>query len=98
MNTSKIVDKDQNEELRSQLLMDSFYAIRVAITLLHSFAPIGCEKIREFMNLNEKIWDWAYIFEDYNVFIDNTENHNLKFLEPKVDFFTKHPTQFEMYE
>lgn len=98
VNSSKIVDKDQNEELRSQLLMDSFYAIRVAITLLHSFAPIGCEKIREFMNLNEKIWDWTYIFEDYNAFIEDTENHNLKFLEPKVDFFTKHPTQFEMYE
>lgn len=97
-NNIRIADKENNNELRAQLLIDSFYVIRVAITLLHSIAPKGCEKIREYMNLNERVWSWNYIFEDYNFFIDDLNNHCLKFLEPKEDFFTKHYTQFEMNE
>jgi methionyl-tRNA synthetase len=97
-NNIRIADKENNNELRSQLLIDSFYVIKVAITLLHSIAPKGCDKIQEYMNLNEKVWSWDYIFEDYNFFIDDVNSHCLRFLEPKEDFFTKHHTQFEMKE
>lgn len=97
-NNIRIADKDDNSELRSQLLIDSFYAIRVATTLLHPLAPKGCEKIREYMNLNEKVWDWKYIFEDNSAFIDDAANYSLKFLEPREDFFVKHDSQFENEE
>ncbi len=89
----KEADKNDDNELRKQTLVDSFYGVKVAMTLLHSIAPKGCEMLAEYLGVDEKVWNWEYIFEDLYFFCD--ENHSLKFLEPRVDFFEKHPSQFE---
>ena len=81
-----------DDTLRTQVLIDSFHAVRVTTTLLHSIAPTGCEMIREYIHADERIWNWDYIFEPITTFIDS--NVPLKFLEPKIDFFEKHVSQF----
>ncbi|WDV46369.1 class I tRNA ligase family protein [Clostridiaceae bacterium M8S5] len=90
----KQADTEDNQELRLQTLADCFHGVRVALTLVHPIAPSGCEVVREFLNVNENIWNWDYIFDAVESFIDGKENHKLKFLEPKTDFFKKHESQF----
>jgi methionyl-tRNA synthetase len=47
--------------------------------------------IREYLGADERIWDWEYIFEPLEYFIE--PGRGFKFLEPRVDFFRKHPSQ-----
>lgn len=91
-NTIKTAENDT--EAKKQLLIDCFYGIRVAATLLHPIAPTGCEMVREYLNVDERIWDWNYIFSPLADFIDDKDNHKFRFLEPRVDFFKKHESQF----
>ncbi|MFI3325425.1 MAG: class I tRNA ligase family protein [Clostridia bacterium] len=88
----KKAEQTEDDELRKQTLIDCFHGLRTALTLLHPIAPNGCEMLREYLGVDERIWNWEYIFEDLYFFCD--ENHQLKFLEPRVDFFSKHPSQF----
>ena len=88
----KQADTDNNDELRRQTLIDCFHGLRIAMTLLHSIAPSGCEKLREYLCVDERIWNWEYISETLSFFCQ--KEHKLKFLEPRVDFFSKHPSQF----
>ncbi len=89
---AKQAEKDNDDNLRCQTLIDCFYGVRVAMTLLHSIAPTGCEKLREYLQIDERVWSWEYILEPLTFFCK--ENHELKFLEPRVDFFSKHSSQF----
>lgn len=89
----KLADAAEDRAKREQILADSFYAVRMAATLLHPIAPCGCEMVREYLGLSEKLWDWQYIFQPTEALMENKEAHSLKFLEPRVDFFPKHPTQ-----
>ena len=92
-NNMKIADTTENAELRKQVFIDSMHSVKVAATLLHPIAPQGCEKVREYLNLDEKLWNWEYIFETIDKLMDDVETHKLKFLEPRVDFFEKHESQ-----
>lgn len=76
-----------------QLLIDSFHMIRVAALLMHPIAPAGTEMIRTYLQLDERFWDWTYAFEPVYAFMPDPENHPVRFLEPRVDFFPKHPAQ-----
>lgn len=84
-------DAENDEGIRSQILADSFHVVRVAATLLHPFAPEGTEMVREYLGVDERLWDWAYIFEPLSAFMG--DGHAFRFLEPRVDFFRKHPSQ-----
>ena len=53
--------------------------------------------VREYLNASEKMWSWDYIFNPVYDFIED-KNYELKFLEPRVDFFTKHPSQLQFDE
>jgi len=81
------------EDEIAQTLADTFHIVRTAATLLHPFAPWGCEKVREYLNIDERLWGWEHIYEPLDFFIE--ENHTFKFLEPRVDFFTKHKSQLK---
>jgi len=80
---SKSADADEI----NQLLADTFHVVRVAAALFHPIVPEGCEMIREYLCADERIWDWNYIFEPLTSFIE--PNQKLRFLEPRVDFFSK---------
>ena len=97
-NASKYMSKtlkpdEQTEDELKQALADIFYIIRIAAVLLHPMVPEGTEKIREYLQTDEKIWSWDTIFEPLTYFVGT--GHKLKFLPPRTDFFTRHPSQFE---
>ncbi|HPT88204.1 MAG TPA: class I tRNA ligase family protein [Bacillota bacterium] len=90
----KEAEESQNEDLRRQVLIDTFHRVRTALVLMHPIAPSGTEMVREYLRVGEAIWSWERIFEPIYHFMENPETHKLKFLEPRVDFFKKHPSQF----
>ena len=87
--TGEYPDRDALE----QALANLFYIIRIAGVLLHPMAPFGTEKLREDLQTDERIWSWDTILEPINFFTG--EKHELKFLPPRTDFFTRHESQFE---
>ena len=87
----KKAESENDDKLRKQILIDSFHAVRTIITLLHPIVPTGCEKVREYLNIDKKLWNWEYIFEPIYNFI--SDGHKLKYLMPREDFFEKHESQ-----
>ena len=87
-------DKSEDDSARRQYLIDTFHMIKTAAVLLHPLAPRGTEMVRDYMNLDESLWSWDNIFGTLSEML-GTDSHKLKFLEPKVDFFTRHPSQFK---
>ena len=93
VNNIRTADNNDDDALRRQVLIDSFHAVRVAATLVHPLAPSGADMVREYLGVDERIWDWKTIFEPLDYFIPDMKEHKLKFLEPRVDFFKKHESQ-----
>ncbi|MBN2353923.1 MAG: class I tRNA ligase family protein [Spirochaetales bacterium] len=84
----------EDDPARVRALLDAFHMVRVAVVLLHPIAPEGCEMIREYLNVGEEFWSWARIFDPLQAFLGpDPARHEFKFLEPRVDFFKKHPSQ-----
>lgn len=83
--------KNGEQEVIEQLLADTFHVIRVCTALFHPIAPQGCETIREYLGVDSRIWDWNYIFEGLEYFLNSP--HTFRFLEPRFDFFRKHESQ-----
>lgn len=92
-NNMKVAETSEDNILRKQVLIDAFHAVRTAITLIHPIAPSSCEMVREYLNANDKLWSWDYIFEPIYTFMEDKSIHKLKYLEPRVDFFKKHESQ-----
>jgi methionyl-tRNA synthetase len=95
VNNVKIADSTGDIEFRKQLIADCFYACKVMAVLIHPIAPEGCEMFREYLNIGEKLWDWNYILDPISALVDNMDSHEVKYLEPRVDFFKKHECQLE---
>ena len=94
---AKVLDgSEKPKEEIEQALADVFYIIRIAGILLHPMAPFGTEKLREYLDVDERIWSWETIFEPLGYFTG--EGHKLKFLPPRTDFFARHESQFENKE
>ncbi len=88
-------DKSDDNELRAKWLASVFYAIKVTATLLHPIAPFGTEILREYLQVDEKLWSWDSIFDGFDKILGDINAHKLKFLEPRFDFFTRHESQFK---
>ena len=88
-NTSKGTDT----EIDPQVLIDSFHMVRVATVLMHPIAPRGTEMVREYLKVGEEFWSWERVFDTLYEFMDDPSTHDFKTLEPRVDFFEKHPSQ-----
>jgi len=86
-------DKADDSAARRAALVSVFHGVRTAAVLLHPMAPRGTEMVREYLDFDESFWSWERVFD---TFADLTggRDHPLKFLEPKVDFFTRHPSQY----
>lgn len=96
-NGSKYMAKALNgdtsdKEKTAQALANLFHIIRTAAVLLHPIAPFGTEKVRDYLQIDERIWSWETIFEPLTFFTESA--HKLKFLPPRTDFFTRHESQF----
>ena len=80
------------DETTAQALANLFYIIRVAAVLLHPMAPFGTEKLREYLQVDERIWSWDTLLQPLTYFTG--ADHKLMFLPPRTDFFAKHESQF----
>ena len=88
----EVRDKD-DMDLQAQVVVDAFHMLRTAIVLMHPIAPEGTEMVCDYLNFGKEFWDWNRIFDTVFDFMENPEKHSLKTLEPRVDFFRKHPSQ-----
>ncbi|MGE5630551.1 MAG: class I tRNA ligase family protein [Caulobacteraceae bacterium] len=88
-------EADNDMKLHKQVLVDTFHMVRTAVVLMHPIAPVGTEMVLEYLDLGEEFWNWDNIFEPVYAFMNNPAEHKLKFLEPRVDFFKKHPSQIK---
>ncbi|SDA19754.1 methionyl-tRNA synthetase [Ruminococcus sp. YE71] len=87
---------DLSDEEISQALANLFHIVKTAGVLLHPMAPFGTEKLRDYLQVDERIWSWDTIFEPLTYFVEN--GHKLKFLPPRTDFFARHESQFAQSE
>jgi methionyl-tRNA synthetase len=94
VNNMKTAEKNKDEALRHQILVDCFHGVKVINTLLHPIAPTGCEMVKEYLRVDNRIFNWDYIFDPLSRIMEDYEKHELKFLEPRVDFFRKPACQF----
>ncbi len=81
-----------------QLLVDAFHMVRTAALLIHPIAPDGAAMIHDYLQVDECFWDWQYAFEPVYAFMADPDSHQVRFLEPRVDFFPKHPSQLATAE
>jgi methionyl-tRNA synthetase len=78
-----------------QALIDAFHRVRTAALMLHPIAPFGTDMIREYFGFDESFWSWDRAFDTVYAFMKNPAEHTLRVLEPRVDFFPKHPSQVQ---
>ncbi len=82
-----------DQQLIEQLLADTFYAIKSILTLLHPIAPESSEAAAKRLNLNDKLWDWQYIFKPTQFYMDDPVTHKIVEIPQHFDFFEKHASQ-----
>ena len=88
-------DKADDNELRRKWLINVFHMVKTAAVLLHPIAPDGTKMVQDYMKLDDSMWNWDYIFDPMSSNILKGEtDHEIKFLEPRVDFFKRHESQF----
>ena len=92
-------NKDAEGERGRQVLLDTFFMLRVATVLMHPIAPGGCEMICDYLGFgNERFFSWEYVFCGYEALCHQNEldegRHPIRTLLPRVDFFGKHPSQY----
>lgn len=90
-NNSKKCEEDP--AAMNQLLSDCFYGIKTALLLLHPIAPTGCDMAKEYIGFSDNVYSWDHAFDSVAEVLVDAEAPT-KFLEPRVDFFKKHDSQF----
>lgn len=88
----------EDKEAMKQVIINTLHMVRVAMLLLHPVAPTSVEKLADFMGINHDIFKWENEEKLIYDFIENSKNHKPTFLNPKEDFFEKHPSQYETVE
>ncbi len=96
----RTAEKEGDEVLRRQTLVDSFHLLRVCTLLMHPVVPRGCEKICDYMSFEfDDFFSWNYDFEGFGELCSASEledgRHRVRELPPRFDFFAKHPSQFK---
>jgi methionyl-tRNA synthetase len=51
--------------------------------------------IREYLQLGDEMFSWDRVFDTIQELSPAPGAHQFKHLEPRVDFFEKHPSQFK---
>ena len=88
-------DKADDNDLRRKWMRNVFHYIKTAAVLLHPIAPKGTAMVQEYLQLDDSLWNWDSIFDTFETTLNGETEHQLKFLEPRVDFFTRHESQFK---
>lgn len=85
-------DAADDNEMRRRVLVNAFHMLKTATELMHPIAPQGCEMLREYLNFGEDFWSWNNIFKTCAELCGGSE-HEIKFLEPRIDFFPMYRTE-----
>ena len=85
-------------EARRQVLVDSFYLLRIATLLMHPVVPSGTERICDYLNFEfDEFFSWNYDFDSMEELCNASEldegRHRVRDLPPRTDFFKFHPSQ-----
>lgn len=96
----KVAQQKEDGELRRQVLIDSFFLLRVATLLMHPIVPRGTEKICDYLNFEfEDFFSWNYDFDSMEELCNAIEldekRHRVRDLPPRTDFFKFHPSQIK---
>lgn len=96
----KQAETEGDEELRRQVLIDSFFLLRIATLLMHPVVPAGTEKICDYLNFDfEDFFSWNYDFDSMEELCTASElnegRHLVRELPPRTDFFRAHESQFK---
>ena len=91
-------ENESDEALRRQVLVDSFYLLRVVTLLMHPVVPRGTEKICDYLNFDfGEFFSWNYDFESMDELCGAAEledrRHLVLELPARTDFFEPHPSQ-----
>jgi methionyl-tRNA synthetase len=81
-------------------LADAMQALRTLTLLMHPVAPSGCEKIAEYLDIDEhNFFSWEYAFDTLPELLaiqgTTPAEHPLVELPPRTDFFRAHESQFK---
>ena len=84
-----IKETENDEEKRTQTLIDTLHMVKTAMTLMHPIAPRGTELLCEYLGFDKSIWSWDNIFDTFTDICKSKgeTEHRMKFLEPRFDFF-----------
>ena len=93
-------EADDDFGARRQVLLDSFYLLRVCALLMHPVVPEGTEMICDYLNFDEhEFFSWNYDFEGLEELCSASEIqdrlHPVRELPPRTDFFEIHPSQIK---
>ncbi len=89
---------DEAGGINPQSLVDLFYYVRIATSLVHPIAPRGTELIREYFGVGEELWSWERIFDPLDAFVPDITTHGFGVLPPHFDFFVKHESQISQFK
>ena len=96
----KAAQEAADDDARKQVLIDSFYMLRIACLLMHPMVPFGCELICDYLNFSyEEFFSWNYDFENTDELCTANEideaRHLVRELPPRFDFFKRHESQMK---
>ena len=96
----KAAEESGDGDARRQVLLDSFYLLRVACLLMHPIVPAGCEKICDYLSFGfDEFFSWNYDFDSNEELCPAMEidagAHRVHELPPRFDFFRKHESQYK---
>ncbi len=94
----KVADTKDDDGYRRQVLGDMFYGVKSVLTLLHPITPTSAEKVRDYLRLDESLWSWDNPFASIESHMKEEEEHTIKEIPPKFDFFERHQKQLEELE
>ena len=93
-------DEEAARAARRQVLLDSFYLLRVVTLLMHPVVPTGAERVCDYLNFEfADFFSWNYDFDSMEELCGAAEleqgGHLVRELPPRFDFFEKHPSQLK---
>ena len=91
------VDENNLDKLK-QTIINTLYMVKIAMVLLHPVAPKGTENLAKFLKVSDDVFSWDKIDEPIYAFVEDPEHYVPTFLEPRQDFFKKHPSQLIVEE
>ncbi len=96
----RAAEHEESQTARRQVLVDSFFLLRISTLLMHPVVPFGTERICDYLNFEfDEFFSWNYDFDNMEELCSAGEiteaRHRVRDLPPRFDFFKKHESQLK---